>query len=1044
MSFTEPVAPRLGVILVVHNGLRWLPVILGTMAEWRIAGLELVIVDNGSTDGSTDLLASRVTDDRMIHLDSKRSFSEAVEAGRRHPALAGAPLLLLLHDDLVMTVDTVSTLVATMEADPEVAIAGPKLREWSQEPLVQQVGQTVDPFGRWASDLEPGEVDQGQHDEENDTLFVSTAGMIVRTEAFEELGGFDPRMQFQREDFDLCWRAWLAGYRVRVVSMAIGYHVNAGERGGRALGDDGAHHVTYLTERHTLAALLKNYSLARLAVLLPLGAVLFLVRTVGLLVTRRVGVAVGGVRAVGWNLAKLPSTLRLRRRTQRMRRRTDRDLRPLFASPFARLRDYGEAAATWISGSRTPHLLEDTTATPVRQAEERTLWAFMRRHPVLILGPVLLLFYLIGAMRLLGAGQIVGGQVMPWPEAATDFLRAYASPWRGGPLGSHAFASPAQLVLGLMSYAGVGVAWLAQRLVVLGLPVVAFLLTIRAGRLLSTRMWPRLLGATVYALSPPVLGALARGRVGELLLAALLPGLVVLLVWSADPRRTPTEGWRAAALMALALAILWAVAPGAWMVPAGVWLSGVLVAATLSKRRSALLRTFVAGPLALLVLTPWLVDALRTAGRAIDTAPFEPVQAWHAFLLSPPLLEGLGVVDGYVYVLVTAGVVGVALLLTSRGRSTAVVVLLTVMALWGLAAWAMGYVGARVTWVPALLLPAALALAGLATLAARSISDHLRGYSFGLRQMLAAVCSLVLVAGLGASVYRLITDPWHDLRPARDLVPAFVAADGERVGPYRVLLLNGADGEIEWDVTDHDGPSMLEFGTTSSDALTQRLTDAVAAIGLGDPRAASDLGLLNVRYVVIHDRDSSEELARLLAAQPDLEPFASGAGRVFQVGPWMPRAVVVPASMADSARAATQLVDTDALETAGLQPLRPGNYRADVEPGWLVLSEASSARGEVELDGERLAAATAAPGNVYQLARGGSLSIDGGSQTRHLVVLGLQMLVIIAILSLAVRPPRSGVERSEIADVHVGPHPAPMPGPAARAAAAATITGDLR
>jgi GT2 family glycosyltransferase len=1029
---------------VVHNGLRWLPVILGTMAEWRIAGLELVIVDNGSTDGSTDLLESRVTDDRLIRLDDTRTFVEAVEAGRRHPALAGAPLLLLLHDDLVMTVDTVSTLVATMEADVEVAIAAPKLREWSQEPLVQQVGQTVDPFGRWHSDLDPGEVDQGQHDESNDTLYVSTAGMIVRTDIFEELGGFDPRMTFQREDLDLCWRAWIAGYRVRVVPMAVGYHVNAGERGGRALGDDRANNVAYLTERHTLAALLKNYSMSRLALLLPLGAVLFLFRTLGLLVTRRVGVAVGGIRAVGWNFVRLPGTLRLRRRAQRMRRRTDSDLRPLFASPFARLRDYAESAGTWISGSRTPHLLDDATAAPVRQPEDRTFGAFLRRHPVLIVGPILLVFYLIGATRLLGAGQIIGGQVMPWPDAATDFFRAYASPFDGGALASHAFSSPAQLVLGLLSYAGLGFQWFAQRVLVLGLPVMAFLFTIRAGRLLSTRMWPRLLGATVYTLSPPVLGALARGRFGELLLAALLPGLVVLLVWSADYRRTPSEGWRAAALMALVLAILWAVAPGAWMVPAGVWLSGVLVAGVLSKRRTALVRTVVAAPLALLVLAPWLVDAVRTAGRAVDSAPFEPVPAWRAFLVAPALLEGLAPIGVYAFVLVTVGVVGTALLLTGRGRSAAVVVLLTVMTLWGLAAWAMGYIGSRVTWIPALLLPSALALAGLATLAARSISDHLRHYSFGIRQMLAAACSLVLIVGLGAGVFRLLTDPWSDLRPARDLVPAFVAADGERVGPYRVLLLNGAEGAIEWEVTDDDGPSMLEFGTTPSTSLIERTAEAVAGIGLGDPDAAAELGLLNVRYVVIHERASGGELLRLLAAQPDLEPFASGAGRVFEVTPWMPRAVVVPGDMAASASAATRLVDTSRLEDAGLRPERPGSYEADVEPGWLVLSEASTARWDVRLDGQRLEPQPNVPGNVYEVPAAGTLEIDGGSQSRHLVVLLTQLLVIIAIVSLAVRPPRSGMGRHEIADVHVGPHPAPMPGPAARAAAAATITGDLR
>src|SRR5918992_303166 len=100
MSFTDAVAPpRLGVVLVVHNGLRWLPVILGTMAEWRIAGLELIVVDNGSTDGSADLLESRVTSDRLIRLDASRPFSGAVEVARQHPALAGVPLLLLMHDD---------------------------------------------------------------------------------------------------------------------------------------------------------------------------------------------------------------------------------------------------------------------------------------------------------------------------------------------------------------------------------------------------------------------------------------------------------------------------------------------------------------------------------------------------------------------------------------------------------------------------------------------------------------------------------------------------------------------------------------------------------------------------------------------------------------------------------------------------------------------------------------------------------------------------------------------------------------------------------
>lgn len=1045
MSFTDALAPpRLGVVLVVHNGLRWLPVILGTIADWRIAGLELVIVDNASTDGSTDLLTTRVTGDRLVRLDTPHSFSEAFEIGRTHPALRGAPLVLMLHDDLVMTVDTVATLLATMEADPEVAIAGPKLREWSQEPLVQQVGQTVDPFGRWASELAPGEVDQGQHDEETDTLFVSTAGMIVRSDAFAELGGFDDRMTFQREDFDLCWRAWIAGYRVRVVPMAVGYHVNAGERGVRPLGEAGTNEVTYLTERHTLAAMLKNYSIARLAVLVPLGAVLFVVRALGLLLTRRVGAGVAGLRAVGWNMVQLPRTLARRRGAQRLRRRTDTDLRPLFASPWARLRDYGEATGTWLSGTRTPRLLEDPTTATVRQPESRTLRAYLGRHPSLIVGPLLLLVYLLGATRLLGGGQLVGGQVLPWPAEATEFIRSYLGPWHGDPMGSWSFSPLIQPVLGVASYLGFGSAWLAQRLIVLGMLPLAFLLTIRAGRLLSTRMWPRLLGATVYVLSPPVLGALANGRFSELLLAALLPGLVVLVVWSADYRRTPTEGWRAAALMALTLAVMWSAAPGAWMVPAGIWLSGVLVAAMAASNRSALFRTFLAAPLALVVLSPWLYDAVRSTGRVLPIAPFEPVAAWRAFLVAPDILPSLLPVGELAAALVTAGVVGAALLLTGRGRAAAVVVLLTVVTVWGLVGWAYGFVGSNVTWIPALLLPSALALAGLATLAARSITDHLRTYNFGLRQVLAAGCALAIVAGLGGGLFRLITDPWSNLRVARDLVPAFVSADGGRVGPYRVLLLDGADDRLAWDVTDNTGPSMLEFGTTPNEVLTDALSTSVASIGLGNPRAAGELGLLNVRYVVIHQREGSARVARMLAAQPDLEPLPSGAGQIFEVSTWLPRAVVVPADAADTARDATQLLSTDALAETGLRPTAPGTYAADVQPGWLMLSEAPSARWDVRLNGQQLTAVADIAANVYEIPDAGRLQIAPGGESRHLAVVGAQLLAIIVVISLALRPPGSGAARREFDDVHEGPYPAPMPGPAARAAAAATITGDLR
>jgi hypothetical protein len=148
--------------------------------------------------------------------------------------------------------------------------------------------------------------------------------------------------------------------------------------------------------------------------------------------------------------------------------------------------------------------------------------------------------------------------------------------------------------------------------------------------------------------------------------------------------------------------------------------------------------------------------------------------------------------------------------------------------------------------------------------------------------------------------------------------------------------------------------------------------------------------------------------------------------------------------MAETPQAAASLVSTAALEESGLREVRPGTFSGDVQPGWLLLSEASSPRWDVRLDGARLEPVPDVPGNAYEVPSAGRLEISSGPPNRHLAVIGAQLLVVIAIVSLAIRPPRSGKSRRDIGDVHVGPHPAPMPGPAARAAAAATITGDLR
>ena len=86
---------------------------------------------------------------------------------------------------------------------------------------------TITGTGRRETGLERGEYDQGQHDEVREVLAVNTAGMLVRREVLEELGGFDAELPMFANDIDFGWRAALAGHRTLVVPQAVVFHAEA-------------------------------------------------------------------------------------------------------------------------------------------------------------------------------------------------------------------------------------------------------------------------------------------------------------------------------------------------------------------------------------------------------------------------------------------------------------------------------------------------------------------------------------------------------------------------------------------------------------------------------------------------------------------------------------------------------------------------------------------------------------------------------------------------------------------------------------------------
>ncbi len=354
--------PKVQAVLVTHDGAPLIRRALAALAAQDHPYLDIVAVDNASTDGTAQVLVELLGPERVVLSDQDVGLPAGIDLGldaldardaARGIERRADDLVLIVHDDLVLMRDTVAKLVSALEADPEVAIVGPKLR-WLDEPeRLQSVGMTIDLTGRVDDGIDPNELDQGQRDGERRVLFVPTAAMLIRREVFDELGRFDRRAQAFREDLDLCWRAAIAGHHVEVVPSAVALHGSLAaehQRGGRVL-ELGPR---FLAERNTLAALLKNYGVDRLVVVLPLALLVGAAKVAGFLLTRRVGDARDTLAAWAWNIVNLPGTLRRRRRVQRLRLRRDSELVPLFGRVTPRLRAYLEALADRIVGDALP------------------------------------------------------------------------------------------------------------------------------------------------------------------------------------------------------------------------------------------------------------------------------------------------------------------------------------------------------------------------------------------------------------------------------------------------------------------------------------------------------------------------------------------------------------------------------------------------------------------------------------------------------------------------------------------------------------------
>ncbi len=608
-------------VIVSHDGARWLPETMAALRAQSRPVQRAVAADTGSTDGGADVLHGYLPPDAVIGLPADTGYGDAVRAALELPR-AASPVrgfdedatewIWLVHDDFAPEADALAHLLAAADRDPRAAVLGPKLRDWFDRRLLIEIGVTIDGAGRRETGLEAREFDHGQHDGTRQVLAVSSAGMLVRRDVWDRLGGFDRALPLFRDDIDFCWRVGGAGLHVLIVTDAVGHHAEASARRRRPIGAT-RNHPRRVDRRHAVFVLLANLPFGGMLAALLRNSVGSLLRVAMYLFMKQPANALDEAAAITLVYLRPDKLVRARFRRRRDRRRTYSAIRPHLARGVA-ARQFADFLTGVLSGEPvidTAGRHQAVTTAPAAEDEEAPTdtGGFLRRAvlrpgPLLVIG--LTVVALVAERSLLLGTLPAGGALPPAAGSAADLWDLYLSGAPDTGLGSDSAVAPYVGILALLSTVTLGKPWIAVSLLLLGaVPLAgatAYLLAREVLGYRPARVWM----AASYALLPVATGAIAQGRLGTAVVHVLVPvlGLLLVRVVALPAKHSRRAAWGLGLVLAAATAfvpLVWALA----------LVTGLLAAAAfghLGRRLYASIGIALGVPLVMLM--PWTLDLL--------------------------------------------------------------------------------------------------------------------------------------------------------------------------------------------------------------------------------------------------------------------------------------------------------------------------------------------------------------------------------------------------------------------------------------------------
>lgn len=251
--------PKVFVLILSYNGIQWLKACLPTVLNMDYPNYTVVVIDNGSSDGTREFVRTNYPQTYVLSLNPNRGYAGGFAAGLEYAASLGADYFLVMNNDTEIDSHALTALVKAAETLNRAGFVTGKVYFHDRRNILQSVGKKEDPITWVGSHIGYWEEDCGQYDQAAERIFVDDIYTLVSRKMYDEIGGYDPQFYLHCEEFDWQLRAKKAGWKIYYTPYAKLWH-----RGSMTTGGAGSPTNSYFLERSRIIAIAKHGSVSRL------------------------------------------------------------------------------------------------------------------------------------------------------------------------------------------------------------------------------------------------------------------------------------------------------------------------------------------------------------------------------------------------------------------------------------------------------------------------------------------------------------------------------------------------------------------------------------------------------------------------------------------------------------------------------------------------------------------------------------------------------------------------------------------------------------